>query len=119
MTPRRRGRPPADDPSVIPTDALLDAALAAFAERGYEGTSVRELARTLGVSHNLIPQRIGAKDELWRRAVDHGFARLALALADVVVGGDPPGDDLVKLRALVVRFVETSGSLTLAAAPDD
>jgi TetR/AcrR family transcriptional regulator len=109
VTTRRRGRPPAGDPTAIPTEDLLEAALAAFAERGYEGTSVRELARSLGVSHNLIPQRVGSKEELWRRAVDHGFARLAVALADVV-NGPTSGDDLDTLRSLVVRFVEASGA---------
>jgi AcrR family transcriptional regulator len=88
---------------------LLEGALAAFAEHGFEGTSVRELARSLGVSHNLIPQRIGSKEELWRRAVDHGFARLAVELAEVI-NGLTPADDLDTLRALVVRFVEANGA---------
>ena len=109
MTTRARGRPPTGDPTAVPTDLLLDSALTAFADKGFDGTSVRELARSIGVSHNLIPQRIGTKDELWTAAVDHGFARLAVALAEVLAG-PPPDDDLVTLRALVVRFVEASGS---------
>ena len=109
MTTRARGRPPTGDPSAVPTDLLLDAALAAFADKGFDGTSVRELARSIGVSHNLIPQRIGTKDELWTAAVDHGFAQLAVALAEVLTGV-LPDDDLATLRALVVRFVEASGS---------
>lgn len=90
------------------TEAVLDAALQAFADRGFDGTSVREVARSLGVSHNLIPQRIGSKDELWLAAVDRGFAQLALALAEVV-NEMAQGDDLATLRALVVRFVEVGG----------
>ena len=88
---------------------LLDGALDAFADKGYDGMSVRELARGIGVSHNLIPQRIGTKDELWIAAVDHGFARLALSMAELLTG-PLPGDDLATLRAMVVRFVEASGS---------
>ena len=75
-----------DATDVIPTEALLDAALDAFAERGYDGTSVREIARDLGVSHNLIPQRIGSKDELWRAAVDHGFGPAARSPAALAAG---------------------------------
>ncbi len=104
MTTRRRGRPPAGEPPALPTEQLLDAALDAFAERGFEGTSVREIARSLGVSHNLIPQRIGSKEELWRQAVDHGFGRLALHLAMALQ--DEAEDDVDRLRAVVVRFVE-------------
>jgi AcrR family transcriptional regulator len=107
MPTRPRGRPPAGEPS-LPTDRLLEAALDAFADKGYDGTSVRELARSLGVSHNLIPQRIGTKEELWRRAVDQGFGQLAAALATALV--DDPGDDLARLRALVVRFVEANAA---------
>jgi len=105
---RPRGRPTADDPG-LPTEALLDAALDAFAERGFDGTSVRELARDLGVSHNLIPQRIGSKADLWFAAVDHGFAALAVALAQVVVD-DEGVDDVGRLRALVVRFIEANAT---------
>lgn len=93
----------------MPTELLLDSALEAFAEKGFDGTSVRELARGIGVSHNLIPQRIGSKDELWRAAVDHGFVRLAFALGEVVTRDLPP-DDLEALRRVVVRFVEVGVS---------
>ncbi len=106
---RARGRPTADDPSTITTEALLDAALDSFAARGYEGTSVRGLARDLGVSHNLIPQRIGTKEQLWFAAVDRGFGALAAALADVL-NDDEQTDDLARLRAVVVRFIEANAA---------
>lgn len=104
---RSRGRPVAGD-EVVSTERLLDVALDAFAERGFDGTSVREVARSLGVSHNLIPQRIGSKDDLWRRAVDHGFGQLAAALA--AVGLDDAPTDLDRLRAIVVGFIEANAA---------
>lgn len=104
---RPRGRPPAGD-DVLGTDELLDAALEAFAERGFDGTSVRELARELGVSHNLIPQRIGSKEQLWFAAVDHGFGALAAALVEVVAEAGEQADDVARLRALVTRFIEVN-----------
>ena len=69
-TTRRRGRPSADDP-VLTDIEIRDAALRVFAEHGYEGTSMRELARELGVSHNLIPQRLGSKEQLWYLSLIH------------------------------------------------
>ncbi len=105
---RRRGRPPAGDPATLSTEQLLDAALEAFAEHGYSGTSVREIARALGVSHNLIPQRIGTKEELWRQAVDRGFGHLAIELAGALT--DEHGDDVERLRAVVVRFLEANAA---------
>jgi AcrR family transcriptional regulator len=62
---------------VAPNDDLLPLALEAFADLGYEGASMRDLCRRLGVSHNLLHQRFGSKDRLWYAAVDHGFKALA------------------------------------------
>ena len=107
---RGRGRPPAGDPSTLSTDALLDAALDAFAARGFDGTSMRELARDLGVSHNLIPQRLGTKEQLWFSAIDHGFGALAADLAAALAEEDDDADDLARLRALVVRFIEANAA---------
>jgi TetR/AcrR family transcriptional regulator len=67
----RRGRPKAADST--PLQDILEAALVAFATHGYDGVSLRTLNRDLGVSHNLIYQRFGSKDDLWRTAVDFGF----------------------------------------------
>lgn len=108
MTGRARGRPSASEPAPLSTDLLLDRALEMFAERGFEAMSVRELARELGVSHNLIPQRIGSKERLWFQAVDRGFGALAIALAQVIQSMEEEADDVVRLRALVVGFIEAN-----------
>jgi AcrR family transcriptional regulator len=110
MATRGRGRPASGSGDVLPTEAVLDAALDAFAERGFEGTSVREIARDLGVSHNLIPQRIGSKDDLWRAAVDHGFGELAVALSRALDEVDEGANDVDRLRAMIVRFVEANAA---------
>ncbi len=93
----------------VSDEQMLDAALEAFAARGFNGTSVREVARSLGVSHNLIPQRFGSKERLWFAAVDHGFGRLAIDLvaATEALDGDEV-TDIDRLRAMVVRFVEAN-----------
>jgi AcrR family transcriptional regulator len=101
--PRRRGRPAAGEPPAATDDAILGAALEAFAENGYLGTSVRELSRALGVSHNLVPQRFGTKERLWYAAVEHGFATFAEAARTEPEAGEDPFDTL---RRMIVRFVE-------------
>lgn len=52
---------------------VLERALTAFAERGYDGVSVRRLARELRVSHNLIHHYYGSKRGLWEAAVELAF----------------------------------------------
>jgi AcrR family transcriptional regulator len=110
MSARGRGRPPTDDPTALSNDAVLDAALDAFAERGFDGTSIRELSRDLEVSHNLIPQRFGSKDQLWRAAVDHGFGRLLATLVELGGVAESPDAPVAvdRLRAMVVAFVEAN-----------
>jgi AcrR family transcriptional regulator len=89
-------------------DELLDAALAAFAERGFDGTSVREIARDLGVSHNLIPQRFGSKERLWYAAIDHGARVISRELLAQPI--DVGGDDIAALRSAFVRLVEVNAT---------
>jgi TetR/AcrR family transcriptional regulator len=99
---RRRGRPRADTLHAVPEARVLDLAFQAFARRGYEGTTLRSLAKQLGVSHNLLNVRFGNKSDLWRRAVD---ARVAEAAPPVYAAFDAPGlDEETRLRQFIHRF---------------
>lgn len=102
---RPRGRPKAQD-APLSGDEILAAALKAFSTHGYDGVSVNALSRELGVSHNLLHQRYGSKEELWRAAVDWGFGGMAVALASAF---DPTvTDPLDQLRLVIRRFLEHS-----------
>jgi TetR/AcrR family transcriptional regulator len=99
---RRRGRPRADAVHAVPEARVLNLAFQTFARRGYEGTTLRALARQLGVSHNLLNVRFGTKSNLWRRAVD---ARVAQAAPPVYAAFDAPGlSDEWRLRQFIHRF---------------
>lgn len=99
--PRGRGRPRAG--KEIDLDVLLQAALDAFAENGYDGTSVRELSRRLGVSHALLTARFGSKEGLWFAAMGHVLAQTQQTWREVA--NSPLLDDLAALRQGVVRQV--------------
>lgn len=51
--------------------ALLQAALDQFARRGYEGTSLRDLATQASVDVALVARLFGSKADLWAAVVDH------------------------------------------------
>jgi AcrR family transcriptional regulator len=89
---------------------LLERALAAFAQYGYDGASMRDVCRELGLSHNYITKQYGSKEALWYAAIDHGFGSLLEIFVDVVATTE--GDAIDRLRAVLVRFVEVC-----AAAP--
>ncbi len=84
-------------------ETILEAALEAFAQRGYDGVSVRELNRQIGVSHNLVHHYFGSKDALWRAAIDHGLSRVndTWRLEDL-----GPLTDLEKMKVGLRRFLE-------------
>jgi AcrR family transcriptional regulator len=95
------GRPA--QPTDVPVESeILARGLAAFAELGYDGASVRELARRLGVSHNFINDRYGSKELFWRAVIDRALAdQVARLRAALSVPGE---DDLARLRDLVHAF---------------
>ena len=48
------------------TAAILDAAEGLFYERDYEAVTVRDIAEQAGVSHALVHQYAGSKEDLFR-----------------------------------------------------
>jgi AcrR family transcriptional regulator len=85
---------------------ILEAALEAFAQRGYDGVSVRELNRQVGVSHNLVHHYFGSKDALWRAAIDYGLSRVneTWRLEDL----GPLTDPVEKMKLGLRRFLEVT-----------
>lgn len=61
-------------------ERLMTAAARLFAEHGFEGTSVKELADSAGVNVSLVSYHFGGKENLFRACLEHfGKQRLALA----------------------------------------
>jgi len=98
-----------DSPAEGVRDRLLDVAEELFAERGFEGTSVRELAGAAGCNIASVNYYFGAKEklyeEVWRRHMvllrDTQMASIDKVTADS--GGNPSLEEL--LRAFACAFV--------------
>lgn len=67
--------------SVVTQHKLLDAAIEAFSENGFKGTSTRDIAERAGVHHPLITYHFKNKDRLWRAAADKVFREFRRAMA--------------------------------------
>ncbi|MFG3499170.1 TetR family transcriptional regulator [Streptomyces sp. NPDC047928] len=90
--PRRgRGRPrrSAADEGPGARDRILEAARAEFAERGYDKTSVRGIAKAAGVDAALVHHYFGTKDEVFAAAVEVSFEPALIIPA--VLGPGPEG----------------------------
>jgi AcrR family transcriptional regulator len=72
----RRGRPGHS------LDTLLDVAVAVFNERGYDATSMEELAARLGVTKSAIYHHVPGKVELLRLALDRALDALFAVTAE-------------------------------------
>ncbi|TYB68443.1 TetR/AcrR family transcriptional regulator [Nonomuraea sp. PA05] len=72
---RRRGR--GHDP-----ESVLAIAVDVFNERGYDGTSMAELARALGVTKSAIYYHVPGKEQLLARALERALDGLFALVAD-------------------------------------
>ncbi len=89
---RRRGRPLVDDKR----RRLLDAALRTFAERGFHGTSVPEVARTAGVGTGTLYRYFEHKEALVNEVYRDAKLRLRAALLDGLAAPDADKRDDAK-----------------------
>lgn len=93
---RGRGRPGHD------LDSLLRIAAVVFHERGYDGTSMEELAKRLGITKSAIYHHVSGKQELLRRTVDRALDALLAVTAEPESRKGPAID---RLRHVVRRSV--------------
>jgi len=88
--------------SVVTQQKLLDAAIDAFSENGFKGTSTRDIADRAGVHHPLITYHFKNKDQLWQAAADRIFREFNISLVKAMA--EVPQIDA---KARAVAFVHT------------
>jgi AcrR family transcriptional regulator len=76
--------------------AILDAARAAFAERGYDAVSLRSVARAAGVDPALVHRFHDSKEALFVAAMELPVAPSAIVRALLAEGVDDVGERLVR-----------------------
>lgn len=113
---RRRGRPPSGETPGTDED-YLRAALAAFAELGFEGSSMRQVAKFMGVSHGLLNAKFGSKEQLWTAAVDQEMTRLSQRIETAAQSNHDESDLVSRLTAtfvdILLAIAECPGLLKL------
>jgi AcrR family transcriptional regulator len=105
---RRRGRPGLDLATVVERSVAL------FNERGFDGTSMEDLARHLGITKSAIYHHVAGKDTLLGLALDHALSGLEQA-AGAVRAEDAPAVQRLELliRQSVAVLVERLPYVTL------
>jgi len=100
LTPERakktRGRPSGPE-STDNRSAILAAAEALFALKGYTATSVREIADEVDVNPAMIHYYFGSKHALLRQVLERAMEPLAKAIAGMRSSGQAPVEKIVHL----------------------
>jgi AcrR family transcriptional regulator len=97
-------------------EAILRAALELFAERGFAGTTVAEVAERAGVSKGLIYAYVESKEELLRAILEERVRRAEAVLARAAVAGSPSDRLRRILRASMVDVRDHADELRLYVA---
>ena len=85
-------------------ERILEAALAAFAENGFDGSTTRAIAGRARVTLGLVQYYFGTKLELWKAAVDDAFAGMSDGFE--ALAQDPaPADERAELGRLIRYYV--------------
>jgi AcrR family transcriptional regulator len=100
-TQRKRGRPGYDQ------HAILEIAVAAFNEYGYDATSMGMLASRLGLSKSAIYHHFASKEELLRVALDEALTGLEGVLAEDQSRSGAATDRLAHILRGAVRVLVT------------
>jgi len=91
---------------------IVEAAVAAFADRGFDAASTREIARRAGVEQGLLTYHFRNKDALWRAAADRVFTTLREGVMEHLTRM-PEASTEEQARELIRTYVRT-----MAAHPE-
>ncbi|MDY0069810.1 MAG: TetR/AcrR family transcriptional regulator [Porticoccaceae bacterium] len=85
---------------------ILDAAMACFADRGFDGTSVQRIARQAQASVPLLIYHFQSKENLWKATVEEAVRRFETRLDDL--SQDAGLSATEKLRQIIVALVQVN-----------
>lgn len=95
--------------SIVTQQKLLDAAIEAFSENGFKGTSTRDIADRAGVHHPLITYHFKNKEQLWRAAADRIFREFNISLVKAMAEV-PDTNPKAKAESFVRTYLHYSRS---------
>jgi AcrR family transcriptional regulator len=73
---------------------ILDAAAELFSEQGYDRTSIRDIARKVGLLPGSVYHHFASKDELYLSVHREGFRRVLARVREAAASGSDPWDSL-------------------------
>ena len=88
-------------------EQLIEIARALFAERGFEGTSIEEVASRAGVSKPIVYEHFGGKEGLYAVVVDREVLQLLQSMRTSLTAGRPR-EQLEQAALALLDYIEQS-----------
>lgn len=82
---------------------ILDAAVRAFARKGYHACRVGEIAEEAGVAYGLVYHYFGSKEEVLQTIFRETWEQMLARIREVEEGGEPAPEKVRKVTALLLR----------------
>ena len=93
---------------------VIDTACALFAERGYRGTSMKDLAEALGVRASSLYNHVASKQDILFAIMDKAMDRAISAQEQALAGvTDPPEQLRAATESLVLDFLRNPAEVTV------
>ncbi|SEP93899.1 TetR/AcrR family transcriptional regulator [Lentzea albida] len=89
-------------------EQLLDVSRALFAEKGFDATSVEEIAARASVSKPVVYEHFGGKEGVYAVVVDREMQRLMDQIVDALDGGSHPRELLERAACALLDYIEGS-----------
>jgi AcrR family transcriptional regulator len=83
---------------------IINAAIELFAEKGFEGSSIRDLAARADVNVAMVNYYFGSKEKLFEVIVEHKASFMRGKLDEIA--GNTEMDELAKLHAFIEHYVD-------------
>jgi AcrR family transcriptional regulator len=87
-------------------EVILGAAITLFAQRGYDGVSLDDIARACGLNRSLILYYYKSKIGIWRAAADDVIRRFNEAMEKKIESAPPAPDEDSRLRQSVGNWID-------------
>jgi AcrR family transcriptional regulator len=82
---------------------ILDAAIRVFAERGYHGSRVGDIAEDAGVAHGLLYHYFASKDDVLRTIFTENWGELIVRFRAVEAADEPAPEKLEGIAKILLR----------------
>jgi len=91
-------------------EQLLDVGRALLAAKGFDGTTIEEIAHRAGVSKPVVYGHFGGKEGLYAVVVDREMKRLLDLIASALSGGTHPRELLERAAGALLDYIENSSA---------